>query len=290
MAKILIIAADDVSCCATSRGLELAAKVGHEAVVVGFTYARLQALKVSSAKQTAVQNRLLADRETQVKALIEKYKRSGQKVSHRVVWAEHSDSWVTKQCAGGGYLGVAVKSGIGAGSSVHSSTNWELLRQCAAPVLLVAKNKWHRVKPVLVTLDLLTRSRSKRALNHKLLAIAVNLSQTLDVDLEIITAIEIPTLLADMDLVDPIAYTKEARASMQPQIRKLAAEFDLPEAAFWIKRGPVELVITSRAAKVRAQIVVMGTVGRGGVKSRLLGNTAERVLQKLKTDILAIKP
>ena len=49
-------------------------------------------------------------------------------------------------------------------------------------------------------------------------------------------------------------------------------------------------VINSRAAKVRAQIVVMGTVGRKGVKARLIGNTAEKVLDHLKTDVLAIKP
>ena len=57
-----------------------------------------------------------------------------------------------------------------------------------------------------------------------------------------------------------------------------------------MKRGPVEKVIASQAAGRRAQIVVMGTVGRKGVKAKLIGNTAERVLTHLKTDILALKP
>ena len=77
---------------------------------------------------------------------------------------------------------------------------------------------------------------------------------------------------------------------MQPQIEKLAAAHGLPEALFHCKQGPVEKVITSYAASVRAQIVVMGTVARKGVKARLLGNTAERVLRHMKTDVLAIKP
>jgi universal stress protein E len=34
----------------------------------------------------------------------------------------------------------------------------------------------------------------------------------------------------------------------------------------------------------------MGTVGRQGVKARILGNTAENVLRHLKTDVLALKP
>ena len=77
---------------------------------------------------------------------------------------------------------------------------------------------------------------------------------------------------------------------MQPHIRELAGAHHLPESAFRCKRGPVARVINSRAAKVRAQIVVMGTVGRKGVKARLIGNTAEKVLSHLNTDVLALKP
>ena len=187
------------------------------------------------------------------------------------------------------YLFV-LKTGNRTESLVHTPTDWQLLRECPAPIFLVAEKKWYRTKPVLVTLDLSTTIAQKKKLNDKVLAAAKRLAQTLDTELQIICAIEIPTLLSDLDLVDPIAYVKEARESMRPQIEKLAADHDLPVKAFVCKRGPVERVITSQAAKVRAQIVVMGTVGRKGVKARLLGNTAEKVLQHMKTDVLAIKP
>ena len=60
--------------------------------------------------------------------------------------------------------------------------------------------------------------------------------------------------------------------------------------AFKLKEGPVEKVITSESARLKAQLVVMGTVGRAGVKARIVGNTAEKVLSRLRTDVLAIKP
>ena len=113
--------------------------------------------------------------------------------------------------------------------------------------------------------------------------------QALDAELKLICAIEIPTLLADLDLIDPIAYVTEAKDEMVPALKQLAAANDLPTSVFKVKRGPVEKVITSYAAKQRAQLVVMGTVGRSGVRARLLGNTAEAVLQHLKTDVLALK-
>ena len=57
-----------------------------------------------------------------------------------------------------------------------------------------------------------------------------------------------------------------------------------------IESGETEKVIPSAAARLQAQLVVMGTVGRHGVNARLIGNTAERVLMRLRTDVLAIKP
>ena len=38
------------------------------------------------------------------------------------------------------------------------------------------------------------------------------------------------------------------------------------------------------------ELVVMGTVARGGIAGLLIGNTAERVLRKLPCSVLAVKP
>ena len=113
--------------------------------------------------------------------------------------------------------------------------------------------------------------------------------QALEVELEIIAAIEVPTVLAELDLVDPATYARRVREAMQPQIAKLAVAHGIPESAFRCKRGAAENVIASRAAQARAQIVVMGTVARKGVRGLMVGNTAEKVLLRLRTDVLAMK-
>lgn len=51
MGKILTIADLQDKCSATSRGLELAHRLGHSAEVVAFTYAPLKRLKVTNAEQ-----------------------------------------------------------------------------------------------------------------------------------------------------------------------------------------------------------------------------------------------
>jgi len=289
MARILIIADIEDHCSATPRGLDLAARLGFSVDVVAFTYSSMRGLDVASQEKTLLRKRMLQQREDAVQARIDKYKKEGQKVSLKTVWAKDLHSWVNKHCGTGRYKAV-VKTGHRSESMVHTSLDWQLLRECPAPVLIVAEKKWHRARPVLATLDLGSKLAAKRALNRQVLSTAIQLAAALGVDFEIITAIEVPVLLADLDLVDSRAYARKAKAEMQPRIVALAKEFDIPVEDFHCKRGPVERVITSQAAKVGAQIVVMGTVGRTGVKARLMGNTAEKVLGHLKTDVLAIKP
>ena len=287
--KLLIIADMENRCYATPRGLALAASLQQDADMVAFTYAPLKRLKVQGPEQTAIRQRLLQEREAAVQARIDKYRQSGQKVGLKVVWTKDIHTWIEKNCTDDTYTAV-IKTGNRSESLLHTSTDWRLLRECPIPVMLVCEKKWSGTKPVLATLDLSTSVASKRRLNHKVLGNALWLSQALGVELQVISAIEVPTLLADLDLVDPGTYAREAREDMEAEIKKLAALFDLPASVFTCKRGPVEKVITSHAAKIRAQIVVMGTVGRTGVKAALMGNTAENVLRHLKTDVFAIKP
>jgi universal stress protein E len=287
--KLLVIADLDDKCVATPRGLELAHRLGYSVDVVAFAYASLRRLTGDRAEQEKLRRRLLDQRELSLRERIDSYARPGQDVSLRVVWRKDIHDWISKRCAGGRY-DLVVKTGHRSGTFSYTSTDWHLLQECPAPVLIAAEKQWSRSRPVLAALDLGTRSRSKQALNDAVLGRARAYADALGVELRIIAAIEIPRLLADLDIVEPDRYAKEQRAGMQPLISRLAAKHGLAEEAFRSKRGPVAKVITSEAARSGAQLVVMGTVGRSGVRARLLGNTAEAVLQTLNTDVVALKP
>ena len=289
MGKILIIADQKGSAIATSRGLQLAAKLGHSAEVYAFVYEPLARLGLTSPQRNALKKRLLAAREKDVQGRIDKFSRNGQKVRLKVVWTKDVAQWVSKHCAKAEYE-MVVKTGQRSENITHTSTDWQLLRECPAPVFIVARKKWRRTQPVMAALDLSSRVASKKKLNAQILSHASALAEAMGEELEIISAVEVPTLLHDLDLIDTGSYVAQAKKDMAPHIKALAREFNIAEKAFVVKRGPVEKVIASQAAKKRAQMVVMGTVGRKGVKARLIGNTAERVLGHLKTDVITLKP
>lgn len=289
MGKILIVADQGESCIATSRGLELAAKLGHSAEIVAFAYAPLDRLSGSKADAAALKQALLDKRRSEMQDRIDRFAAADQKVALKVVWLKSIYPWIIKRASNVAFDAV-IKTSHGSGSMTYTSTDWHLLRECPAPILITAENKWHRTRPILAALDLSSRKRSKQNLNAKILGHAKLLAETLGVELKIVSAIDVPVLLADLDLVDPATYAREHREAMIPHIKSLAKRFDLPEKAFFTKRGPVDKVITSQAAKVRAQLVVMGTVARKGITAKLIGNTAETVLRHLRTDVLALKP
>ena len=96
MGKILIIADIKDKCYATPRGLQLAAKLGQDVEVVAFIYAPLKQLKVMAAEQADIRQRLMAEREQDVQARIDKFRQPGQKVSLKVVWGKDINYWIGK--------------------------------------------------------------------------------------------------------------------------------------------------------------------------------------------------
>ena len=287
MGKVLVVADLQEKCSATPRGLQLAAKLGFSVEVVAFAYAPLKRLGADSKQQTKIKRRLMAERETVVQSRIDKYASAEQKVSLKVVWAKDIHPWIVARAAKG--FAAVIKTGNRARTGFRTSTDWHLLRECASPVLLVAEKKWHKTKPILAAVDLGTKNTRKRALNHSVVAQAKLLAEALEAPLNLIYAIDVPTILSDMDLIDPATYVREQKEAMQPQLQKLAVAHDIPAKLFRCKRGPVAKVINSEAARVRAQLVVIGTLARQGVAARLIGNTAEDVLSHLGTDVLTLK-
>lgn len=102
--------------------------------------------------------------------------------------------------------------------------------------------------------------------------------------------IHISTVLHDLELIDKRALAKKRRTELTPLIDEICHEYGLSSQQLHIRAGVAHKVIPSVANKIKADLVVLGTVGRRGVAAQLIGNTAEKVLTHLRTDVLALKP
>ena len=291
MSVILIIAdREGEAQVALPRGLGLAAKMGYAVQVVAFCYEALAKLAIGDrSKQAEIRKQMIERRKAEVEAQINKHKPADLRVTCLIIWQKDIHHWIDRQCARKSYA-VVIKTGKRSESFLYTSTDWHLLRECPAPVLIAAEKKWRPGKPIVAAIDLASKLRVKQRLNNEVIATAKHYADAFDCPLYLIHVLHIPSVLRELDLVDEYTYAKELRKDLQPRLLKLSKAHGIPESQFRLKEGPVDKVISSEAARLKAQLLVMGTVGRKGIRAKLMGNTAERVLTRLRTDVLAIKP
>ncbi len=69
---------------------------------------------------------------------------------------------------------------------------------------------------------------------------------------------------------------------------KLGQRYNISEAQQIIKVGPAKLVILEQAEELAADLIIVGSHGRHGVRL-LLGSTANAILHGSKCDVLAVR-
>jgi hypothetical protein len=82
----------------------------------------------------------------------------------------------------------------------------------------------------------------------------------------------------------------EHRILTTREVERLAQRALVPRSRCHVEMGSVASELDSVIARTRADIVVMGAVSRSTLRRLIVGNTAERVLDALRCDVLITKP
>ncbi len=290
MQKLLIImdpkSKDQV---ALSRGLEVARATGTEIEAVAFTHEYLNFISADSNMRTEAKEALITHRQKWLERIIALADCTGVKIHAHTVWNKYIHEWIIHRCHTYTYQAV-IKTGNRSETFFYTPTDWHLLRDCPAPVMLVSENKWNKAHPILAAVDLSSSKPRKQALNLKVLQQASALAKAMNTELHLVHAIHTSVLLADLEIIDPVAQTRNREEALKPQIETLKKAWNLTDAQIHLRAGPAQKVIPSVANKIKADMVVMGTTAKSGIRAYVIGNTAEKVLSHLRTDVLALKP
>jgi universal stress protein E len=173
-------------------------------------------------------------------------------------------------------------------------TDWELLRNSTLPVLLVKTQRPYRRPKVLAAVDPSHANAKPADLDEEILGFGSTLANALRGALHVVHACD--ALLVGMsaeELAAPRGIAKaqakavaRARAALDPKLKSIG----LARGRRHIADGfPVD-VIQNVARKIRAEMTVMGAVSRSGLKRLFIGNTAERMLDRMTCDVLIVKP
>jgi universal stress protein E len=173
-------------------------------------------------------------------------------------------------------------------------TDWELLRKSPVPVLLVKNDQPWTSPVVLAALDPSHVFSKPAKLDAEILQAGSTFSDALGGKLHAMHAYVAVPYIAFGDVASGSKLASEVAAK---SARRAKTGLQQALKAFGRTRLPRHVVpgeaaeeIPRLARELKSSILVMGAVSRSALSRFLIGNTAERVLDAVRCDVLVVKP
>jgi universal stress protein E len=173
-------------------------------------------------------------------------------------------------------------------------TDWELLRLCPIPVLLVKNRQMYHRPRVLAAVDPGHAYAKPSNLDRQILRAGAQLVHALRGELHALNVFHPPLAMMPTMPDGPLADLEAGHANLERtarrQLEKLVDGFDVKRSHCHLVQGRPSEAIPATAKRERSAIVAMGVVSRSGLKRFFVGNTAEFVMDAVTADILVVKP
>jgi universal stress protein E len=197
-------------------------------------------------------------------------KHDGVKVTTEIDW---DSNWVSRAVAAAARCSASM---IFKNSTDHSSvdreirptTDWTLLRTAPCPVLMVKNFHDWDSKKVLACINPESTEETHIKLNNQIISFARQMAESYGSDAHFVAAFH--------DLNHP------------PEIIKIAQQCGAEPAHIHSQKGKAAEVIKNVAEEINADLIIVGTVARDGIKGRVIGNTCERLLDQTHSDVLVL--
>ena len=176
-----------------------------------------------------------------------------------------------------------------------TNTDWELIRCCPVPLLLVKQGAWSSEPRICAAVDPGHADDKPRLLDRCLLEQAAQISRGMHGQLHV-AHVYIPAAIAAaaaavpplvVNIPDQILAT-ERQAKLE-ELSSLTSEYDVSPANTHLEVGVVSDMLCDLAQRLRIDVMVTGAISRSGVNRILIGSTAETVLERLPCDLLVVK-
>jgi len=169
-----------------------------------------------------------------------------------------------------------------------SQTDFELIRRCQVPLLIVkGRTAWRRPR-ILAALDPFHSNDKPVALDGEIIDAARTIAALVNGSVHV-GHIYHP-LIGRATLVATPVQEKAERVAVRDRFYQSLKKYGFRKNKVHLTFGNPASELPVLARSMTASLVVMGAISRSGLKRVFIGNTAEHALDSLHCDVLVVKP
>lgn len=228
------------------------------------------AFNLPAEDREAMREAELARHEAWLEKLIAPYKDKGCVITHEV---ESSEDWRAALAPAAERAGadLIVKPSYRRSAIQRrfvKTSDWTLLRAAKCPVLFVKAGHMGEFDKILLAVNLAAKDKTHAALNDEVVAYGKAVADLTNAELHVVNAYD-----GSENFVHPPDVAKKTGTTRDH---------------VHVGDSDPEELIAKVSEKLGSPMVIIGSVARTGMNAAVVGNTAERILDKLATDVLVI--
>lgn len=205
-----------------------------------------------------------------LKTLMQRAQDMGVEANSEINWADEWSSQVA-QAAARCSASMIFKNSFDH-SDVHRemrlTSDWALLRLSPCPVLMIKNFRNWKHRRILAAINSQSTDVAHIKLNNQIIAFAQSFTDAYGSDAHFVNA-----------YID---------RNNRPSETALSTICGAPEEHIHVVEGAPAAAVTDTANTLEVDLIIIGTVGRTGLKGQVIGNTSERILDHTKADVLVL--
>ncbi len=226
-------------------------------------------------------NHTLTDAEQWLDEQLEPCRTAGVPFNKQVVW---SSKWhdAALRAIAKSECDLVIKSSYHHSKSKRfysSTSDFTLMRHCACPILFTHPTQEWESNELLACVDLESTDVGHARLNDVIIRDARAMSNIVGMDLHIAAA--------HQGGIDADNLPIESQGG-EVSAEQLAELYDVDASRIHLRQGETVATLSAICDELDPCIVIMGTLARTGISGQLIGNTAEKLLDRVEADVLTV--
>lgn len=235
--------------------------------------------------------------EAELEQLVEPFESLGIEVDLDVCWQRHHAEHIVRKVLRfePDIILHQIEQHSRLGHYIFDQSDWLLIRECPAPLLLVKQKAWSDGGHVAAAVDPFHECDSPAIMDTTILEWARRMVQTLEGDLKVVHSFNVLPHSAIFDehlVTDFEGMQRKVREEHVTALDNLLEPFGLStaSAAVSLKEKEAYQGLLEYVDEAHIDMLVVGAVARGLLDRILVGSTVERILDQLHSDLLVVKP